>query len=174
MKLLAPLVLIFVLFLAAAGGSAFFFNQYQKTRVELENLKKVTQVGTPEETQLIIDKVKKHMLLPQNEIPQIATITDKSKLADQPFFAKAKNGDKVLIYVKEKKAILYDPVGDRIVEVSPITLPEPTTSIQLQPTVSTNSGTLKTTPTTTVTVKPNLTPTVTSFPRPTSSLLSPQ
>jgi hypothetical protein len=174
MKLLAPLVLIFVLFLAATGGSAYFYNQYQKTRIELENLKKVTQVGTPEETQLIIDKVKKHMLLPQNEIPQIATITDKSKLASQPFFAKAKNGDKVLIYVKEKKAILYDPVGDRIVEVSPITLPEPTTSIAPQPTVSTSSGNIKTniTPYPSNIQKPTIT--YTPSPKPTSSILTPQ
>ena len=52
----------------------------------------------------------------------MATVSDLEKLKDQPFFAKAKIGDKVLIYTDAKKAILYDPVNDKIVEVAPINI----------------------------------------------------
>src|SRR3990170_2816002 len=54
-----------------------------------------------------------------------ATITSVylSKLDDQPFFAKAKVGDKVLLFTQAKKAILYDPIGNVVVEVGPLILP---------------------------------------------------
>ncbi|MFH0749560.1 MAG: hypothetical protein V1917_01425, partial [Candidatus Gottesmanbacteria bacterium] len=36
------------------------------------------------------------------------------------FFANAKNGDKVLVYMNAKKAFLYDTVADRILEIGPV------------------------------------------------------
>jgi hypothetical protein len=48
------------------------------------------------------------------------TVTDKEKLSGQLFFANAKNGDKVLVYEKAKKAFLYDPVADMVIEVGPV------------------------------------------------------
>ena len=50
----------------------------------------------------------------------MATVSDPEKLKDQPFFAKAQKGDKVLIYSNSQKAILYSPTEDKIVEVAPI------------------------------------------------------
>ena len=69
----------------------------------------------------LVDKVDKLIVLPQNETPSVATVTDLSKLKDQPFFANAKIGDEVLVYTNAKKAILYDPVLNKIVEVAPLT-----------------------------------------------------
>ena len=61
------------------------------------------------------------MELPQ-EVPTVATVSDVSKLKNQAFFANAKNGDKVLIYQNAKKAILYRPSSNKIVEFGPINL----------------------------------------------------
>jgi len=66
--------------------------------------------------------VGKLMVLPEGETPTIATVSDPDKLKDQAFFAHAKTGDKVLIYAKAKKAILYSPTDNRIVEVAAIDL----------------------------------------------------
>jgi hypothetical protein len=74
------------------------------------------------EASVLVEKVGKHMFLPTNEIPSLATVTDPKKLQAQSFFADAKKGDKVLIYSEAKKAILYDPVADKIVTIAPILL----------------------------------------------------
>jgi hypothetical protein len=70
-----------------------------------------------------LQKVSRIMVLPANEEPTLATVTDLSKLKDQPFFANAQEGDKVLIYPRSLKAILYSPSKDKIIEVSSVNLP---------------------------------------------------
>lgn len=64
--------------------------------------------------------------LPSGENPTIATITDPEKLKDQPFFVNAKAGYKVLIYPTARKAFLYDPSREKLVEVAPLILGDPT------------------------------------------------
>ena len=64
----------------------------------------------------IIAAVGKLILLPQDEVPTIARVTDPSRLVSQPFFANAKVGDMVLMYVQSRKAILYDPEQNKILE----------------------------------------------------------
>ena len=68
----------------------------------------------------IIEVISQLMDLPEGETPTVATVSDKEKLKDQQFFAAAENGDKVLIYSNARKAILYRPSIDRIIEVAPI------------------------------------------------------
>ncbi len=70
--------------------------------------------------QNVVDQVAVHLVLPEDEAPTVATVSSLEQLAGQPFFVNAKVGDKVLIYTKAKKAILYDPVIDKIVEVAPL------------------------------------------------------
>lgn len=70
-----------------------------------------------------LERVSRIMVLPTNEEPTLATVTDLSKLKDQPFFANAQDGDKVLIYPRSLKAILYSPSKDKIIEVSSVNLP---------------------------------------------------
>ncbi|MEK7602746.1 MAG: hypothetical protein AAB459_00685 [Patescibacteria group bacterium] len=63
--------------------------------------------------------------LPKDEKPQVATVKDKEKLKDQPFFIKAENDDITLIYTGAKLAILYRPSTKQIVNVSTVTVQEP-------------------------------------------------
>lgn len=69
-------------------------------------------------------KVARHYVLPTNEQPALATITDSKKLTSS-FFKKAQNGDKVLIYQKNQVAILYRPSIDRIIAVGPVVIDTP-------------------------------------------------
>lgn len=107
---LIVIVVLAVLFLATLGTTYYF---YQKSSgVSIKDPQK--------ELEQTIKMVGKHLVLPSNEIPTMATVSDPEKLKDQPFFVNAKKGDKVLIYANSQKAILYDPEADRIVEVAPI------------------------------------------------------
>lgn len=62
------------------------------------------------------------MFLPIGEIPTVATVSEPEKLKNQEFFKDAKKGDKVLIYTNARKAILYDPLADKIITIAPVSL----------------------------------------------------
>ena len=113
-----------VLFVAIVG---FLFYRYQKIAAELSEIKKdptvLQQVSQDAEKQLISD-VGKIFDLPAGEVPTVATVSNLDKLREQPFFANAKVGDKVIIYTTAKKAILYRPDTKQIIEVMPINPPE--------------------------------------------------
>lgn len=98
---------VFILALVAVLGGVYYF--YQKPQMLADQ--------RPED---LIDEVAKLIILPKGEDPTIASVTDPDKLKSQPFFASAKQGYKVLVYTKAQKAILYDPSGNKIVEVAPI------------------------------------------------------
>jgi len=95
------------------------------------------------ENKTLIAKVGRHILLPATEDPQVVTISDKDKLSNQAFFQNAKNGDKALFNNAAKKAILYDPVSDKIVEVAPVN----GSSAGPTPTIPSTSAVLATTAT---------------------------
>ena len=119
-KLQQPAVLS-TLLVVAIIVSIFSLFQYQKTQAELKKLKQNPQVATQEKIKATIDKARKLIALP-SETPTLATITDIAKLKDQPFFAKAKNGDKILIFTQAKKAILYRESENKIIDVAPINI----------------------------------------------------
>jgi len=106
------IIIVFVL-LVVAIPSYYFYNQYQKNRLS-QNPNEAANI----QAQNLIDKVGALIELPVNEQPQIATVSDKTKLSGQTFFARAENGDKVLIFPVAKKAILYRASTNKIIEVS--------------------------------------------------------
>ena len=106
-------LVIFVLvtlLLLAVGIAGYFYYQYHNT-VQVKDAKEI------EELTATIGKV---MVLPEGETPTLATVTDKEKLAGQPFFQKSENGDKVLIYSQGGRAILYRPSTKKIVDVTTV------------------------------------------------------
>lgn len=76
--------------------------------------------GSSDEVKQLVDAVGKLMILPSDEQPTVATVTDLAKLSGQPFFAQAQVGDKVLIYQTAAKAILYRPSTNQIIELAPL------------------------------------------------------
>jgi hypothetical protein len=63
--------------------------------------------------------VGRHYVLPTDEQPALATVTDPSKVTTK-FLQKAKQGDKILIYQKNSRVIIYRPSIDRIIDVGPV------------------------------------------------------
>jgi hypothetical protein len=94
---------------------------YIHTRNQLTKLSNPKTAGQTE-TQQLINKVGKLVDLPTGETPTLATVNDATKLKTQNFFASAQNGDKVLIYTKAQRAVLYRPSTNKIVEYSRVNL----------------------------------------------------
>lgn len=74
------------------------------------------------EVETLVAKVGKLIDLPTDESPTIATVSDAEKLKAQAFFIKSQNGDRVLFYTKAKKAILYRPSTNKIIDIAPLTV----------------------------------------------------
>lgn len=109
-KYLPAILLVLVISL---GISTFYF--YRRT----SSTNKEPKISE-KETKLLIEKVNKLVLLPNDETPTIATVSDPEKLKEQSFFIDAKVGYKVLIYTNARKAILYDPEINKIINIAPI------------------------------------------------------
>lgn len=103
---------LLVLFVVSFGGAVYFYSKSN-------NNPQKNAVNDLNKTILLVGKL---MVLPVDETPTLATVSDPAKLKDQPFFANAKTGDKVLIYSNARKAILYSPLLNKIVEVAPVNL----------------------------------------------------
>lgn len=104
------LLAVTLLFLIIIGGSLLL--HYKFTKHDLNDVHFITE------------RVSRHYLLPSNETPALATITD-SKKVQSSFAGKVKNNDKILIYQTNKIAIVYRPELDRIVDVEPVSIDSP-------------------------------------------------
>jgi len=106
-------IILIILLLIGYGSAFYYFKQYKKLTIDPNALAK-------KETSQLISTVSKLILLPMDESPAVATVQDKEKLSGEPFFANALNGDKVLIYYTAKKAFLYRPSTNKIIEAAPL------------------------------------------------------
>jgi hypothetical protein len=119
---ITTLVVLAIVVIAAIATSAYFYQQYQKSQEELEKVKSNPEEIAKQEAKALVDRVAQLVDLPSNEDPTVATVTDAKKLKKQPFFSTAKNGDKVLIYTQAKKAVLYRPATNKIIEIAPVSI----------------------------------------------------
>lgn len=112
-----------LLFLLAAIGGIFYLNrENRQLKTEILGLKQDPQKIDKEEIAKVIELVSKLVVLPEGEEPVMATVTDKEKLKDQTVFAKAENGDKILIYIKAQKAYIYRPSSNKLIDVVPVNM----------------------------------------------------
>jgi hypothetical protein len=108
---------MFVFLILLVLGIFFFKNKLSLVGQSTDN-------KTVSESKMLARKVGKIMFVPKDEDPTIATVTNPENLRGQSFFVDAKVGDKVLIYKNAKKAILYDPIADKIITIAPLILGE--------------------------------------------------
>lgn len=117
-------LVIVLLVLAVVGAGAYYAYTYvQDQNAKIERLSDPQQAAKDEATR-VKELVAELADIPADETPTIATVNDASKLQGQAFFIKAQNGDKVLIFTKAKKAYLYRPSTNKIIEVAPINIGE--------------------------------------------------
>jgi len=104
-------VIIVVLLVAVA----FFGYKYYQANQDPQ------QVAQAEVDKLVAE-VGRLMVLPADETPTVATVSDPEALSGQAFFANAQEGDKVLIYTTARKAVLYSTSLKKILEVAPVNI----------------------------------------------------
>ncbi|TXG77943.1 hypothetical protein E6Q11_01930 [Candidatus Dojkabacteria bacterium] len=136
-KALPIIVILASLLFVALAVAGYFYYQYRQS----------PKVQSAEEIKNLKEEIGAIFELPTDEEPTLATVTDREKLAEQPFFQKAENGDKVLIYSNSGRAVLYRPSAKKIIDVTTVnvTKPEPevpveTPSVAPSPEVSEQSS----------------------------------
>lgn len=112
-----PIGLVVLAVLLIAGGVIFGI----KTNPEILGLSK-GNAQVQAEVDTLIAEVGKLIELPADERPTVATVTDVEKLKAQPFFQKAQNGDRILVFTNARRAILYRPTEKRIVDVGAVNI----------------------------------------------------
>ena len=118
-----PLVgVALALIVAGAGGTYYFYNQYQQSQRQLQEVRAAEGNQDQVVVQEVAAKVGQLMELPADETPTVATIRDAEKLKDHPFLAKGQVGDQLLIYTGAKVVVMYRPSSNKIVAVGTVTI----------------------------------------------------
>ena len=129
---------------ATVSASVYFFLQYRHSQALLKNPAEAAKTANAE----VITAVSRIVDVPAGEDPTVANVTDIEKLRNQPFFARAENGDKVIFFPTSKIAILYRPATGKIIEMSAVsvggtpevagaaTTPGPSVPVQPNPTAT--------------------------------------
>lgn len=92
--------------------------------------KQTAPAPTATDSDTILKAVGSLILLPVGEMPTIARVSNPQMLQSQSFFAHAVVGDVVLMYAIAKKAILYDPFQNKIIEVASLNFTSTSTPAQ--------------------------------------------
>lgn len=107
-------IIVFIMFLFSTSAAIYFYQKSQNLNPQK------AAIENEEDAEKLIAKVNRLIVMGEEDVPSIATVSDLEKLKGQAFFAKAKVGDKVLIYSGAQKAILYREGEDKIIEIAPI------------------------------------------------------
>ena len=111
--------LVVPVLLVVAIAVSFFV--YSDTSVVIDDNKEQTEEVLQKENNELLEKISNHYLLPVGEEPMIATVTDADMLSvEQEFYKDVENGDKVILYIQNQRAIIYSPTKDVIINVGPI------------------------------------------------------
>ncbi len=98
------------------------YAQNATLKKQVNAFKEDPAIKAKEDVKDLVKKLSALVVLPEGEEPVVATVTDKDKLKDQPIFANAENGDKLIIYSVAKKAYLYDEKNNKVKDIIPVNL----------------------------------------------------
>ncbi len=112
------LFIIIILIVGGMYGTVHYHNKYKSLTVD-------PNIEAQKMTDQLVLSLGKLMELPKDEVPTVATISDKEKLSGQSFFTNAENGDILFAYTNAMKAILYRPSTNKIINVAPISINQP-------------------------------------------------
>lgn len=104
------------------GVATFGLYSYITTQQELYAFKQNPDAVAIKEKLELLKKIESMVSVPEDEEPTIATVQDATKLKQQTFFARAENGDKVIIYPRSGRAILFRPSSQKIIEAAPVNI----------------------------------------------------
>jgi hypothetical protein len=107
-KLLSILVTIVVIAALAFGAYSYYRLSHVKSDTEIS-----TKVGVDD----LITRLSQLYLVPNGEVPTIATVTDPEKIKEKAMFISVEVGDKVFLFTNAGKAVLYRPSLDKIVDI---------------------------------------------------------
>ncbi len=113
---------ILLIILAVGGSSAgiYYYYQYNSLLVRTNDPNAAVKE--------LLAKVGKLIDLPVGEQPTVATVTNPDLIKSQPFFTKAKKGDRVILYSNARLAILFDEAANKIVNFGTINMGSATAS----------------------------------------------
>jgi len=103
------ILIIFIALVALSFGAYFYY--------KLHKIENGEDIKIQKELDSLLSKVGEHYLVPFGEEPTIATVSDPELLKSQSFFTLSEKGDKVLIFTKSGRAVLYRPSIDKIIEI---------------------------------------------------------
>lgn len=79
-------------------------------------------INTTKDTQKLIEKVSKIYLIPEGEEPTIASVSDPEAVKNNSFFTLSQKDDKILIFPKAGRAVLYRPSINKIIETTAVNI----------------------------------------------------
>lgn len=115
-------VFIFVLFIAMLLSAVYLYikngTDEKKQQAAMAPTNTTAQENQPAQPQTLVDKIKKHLIVSETDVPYIATITnvDLVKEKNPDFYADASDGDKVIVW--KDRAVIYSESKDLIVAVA--------------------------------------------------------
>jgi hypothetical protein len=112
-KIIKKKVTIIVLVVLVLAAAAFIVVRRQSVNWNDDKL-------TTAEQKILITKIGNLIALPDEAQPVFALVTDAEKLrTEQAFYANVQNGDILLVLPTTRKAIIYSPSADKLVNVGP-------------------------------------------------------
>jgi len=113
-----------------AFSAALFYQRSKKTGLKLFPTPVPTKTLRLNSNQTILNQLENRLVLPKGN-PTFFNLSDLGELTSQSFFKNAKPTDKLILFDQEKKAILYDPIAQQIINFGPLLIVTPTPETEI-------------------------------------------